>query len=86
MAAATKKQIKLTLAYDYGDGYRTYTITRKSNEEYSYGDLKQRINAVNANMPDYFAQSFISDYYSPTVKIAEAQYIETEEEVIYGHQ
>ena len=68
MAATSKTQIKLTMAYLYSDTYRNYTITRKSTEDYYYSDLKQRINALNANMPDYFAQSFISDEYDTAVK------------------
>lgn len=86
MAVTTKKQIKLTMAYEYSDQYRNYTITRKSTEAYYPTNLKQRINSLNANMPEYFKQTFISDAYDPATKIIGAQYIETDEEIIYGHQ
>lgn len=86
MAVTTKKQIKLIMAYEYSDQYRSYTITRKNTEPFYPVDLKTRINALNANMPEYFKQTFISDEYDPAIKIAEAQYIETNEEIIYGHQ
>lgn len=86
MAATSKTQIKLTFAYEYG-GYRAYTITKKNSEsDYYASDLKERINALNANAPDYFAQTFVSDDFSPFTKISEAQYITTQEEIIYGHQ
>lgn len=86
MAATSKTQIKLTMSYLYSDQHRNYTITRKSTGEFDPSDLKQRILILNANMPDYFAQTFISDEYDTATKIAEAQYIKTEEEIIYGHQ
>lgn len=86
MPATTKKQIKLTFQYEYGDR-RNYTITKKNPEnDYDASDLKQRINTVNANMPQYFSYSFTSDYQDPLEKITDAQFITTEEEVIYGHQ
>lgn len=86
MAATSKKQIKLTMSYLYSDQHRNYTITRKSTEEFYPSDLKQRILALNANMPDYFAQTFVSDEYDTAIKIVAGQYIETNEEIIYGHQ
>lgn len=86
MAATQKKQIKLVMSYEYSDQYRSYTITRKNTAAYYPTDLKTRINALNANMPEYFKQTFISDEYDPAIKIIEAQYIETDEEIIYGHQ
>lgn len=86
MAVTTKKQIKLTIAYEYSDQYRSYTITRKNTETYYPVDLKTRINALNTNMPEYFKQTFISDTYDPATKIIDAQFIEIDEEIIYGHQ
>lgn len=86
MAVTQKKQIKLVMSYEYSNQYRSYTITRKSTAAYYPTDLKQRINTLNANMPEYFKQTFISDEYDPAIKIIEAQYIETNEEIIYGHQ
>lgn len=86
MAVTTKTQIKLTFLYEYGLN-RTYTITKKNSESgYAAYVLKQRIGIVNANMPDYFAQTFISDEHDYLEKISDAQYITTQEEVIYGHQ
>lgn len=86
MAVTSKTQIKLSMEYLYSDIRRNYTITRKSTGEFDPSDLKQRILTLNANMPDYFAQTFISDEYDTAIKIAEAQFITTEEEIIYGHQ
>lgn len=85
MAVTTKKQIKLTIAYEYSNQCRSYTITRKNTEAYYPADLKQRINNLNANMSEYFKQTFISDAYDPATKIIDAQFIETDEEIIYGH-
>ena len=86
MAATSKAQIKLTMSYLYSDQYRNYTITRKNTAEFYPDELKQKILELNADMPDYFAQTFVSDEYDTAEKIIAAQYIETEEEIIYGHQ
>lgn len=86
MAVVEKEQIKLTFLYDGGDA-RTYTITKKnSGTDYDDSDLKERILKTNAAMPEYFSQTFVSEWLDPLVKISDAQYIITEEEIIYGHQ
>lgn len=46
--------------------------------------IKNKVLAINANMPEYFAQTFVSDNGSPCIMISGAQVIETEEEVIYS--
>ena len=46
--------------------------------------IKSKVLAINANMPEYFAQTFVSDNGSPCIMISGAQVIETEEEVIYS--
>lgn len=86
MAVTSKAQIKLTMSYLYSDQYRNYTITRKNTGEFYPDELKQKIIELNADMPEYFAETFVSDEYDTAVKIAAAQYIETNEEIIYGHQ
>lgn len=86
MAVTTKTQVKLTFLYDGGDT-RTYTITKKNSEAgYNSSVLKARILAVNANMPPYFSEAFVSEWIGYLTKISDAQYIITQEEVIYGHQ
>lgn len=47
-------------------------------------DIKNKVLAINANMPDYFAQTFVSDSGSPCIMISKAQYTITDEEVVYS--
>ncbi len=78
---ATTRQVVLTLAFrDATD--RNFKFN--GVEESVVVDIKSKVNAINDNMPPYFAQTFVSDNGAECIMISGAQVITTEEEVIYS--
>lgn len=78
---AITRQAVLTLAFrDATD--RTFKFNGIDPE--NVDAIKSKVNAINDNMPDYFAQTFVSDAGAECIMISGAQVITTEEEVIYS--
>lgn len=74
-------QVVLTLAFrDATD--RKFTFNGVDQSVLS--DVKDKVLAINANMPEYFAKTFVSDNGAECIMISGAQIITTEEEVIYS--
>lgn len=78
---ATTRQVVLTLAFrDATD--RNFKFN--GVEQSVLSSVKDKVLAINANMPAYFAQTFVSDNGAECIMISAAQIIITEEEVIYN--
>ena len=78
---ATTRQVVLTLAFkDATD--RNFKFN--GVEQSAIPNIKSKIQAINNNMPPYFAHTFVSDTGAECQMISAAQIITTEEEVIYS--
>ena len=65
----------------------TRNITFEGVEEDDLADIKSKIQSINANANNEFAnfyQTFISDDGEPVIKIESCKIISTQEEVIYS--
>lgn len=82
MAAIEVKSVKLTLAFQDAET-RTYTFN-DVDESLSPADVKDRVKAINTNMPEAFAVTFVSSTGARCVIIREAKVIWKREEVIYS--
>lgn len=75
-------EIKLTAVYeDYTS--RTYTFGTTNVE--ALGTVKTRAKALNANVPNYVKETFISDDGEPFARISAASITAKEETIVYGH-
>lgn len=78
---ATTRQVVLTLAFrDATDRNFKFNGVDAS----VVADIKDKIYAINDDMPEYFAKTFVSDNGADCIMISAAQIITTEEEVIYS--
>ena len=78
---ATNRQVVLTLAFrDAPDRNFKFNGVDQS----ALADVKSKIQAINDDMPSYFAHTFVSDSGAECIMISAAQIITTEEEVIYS--
>lgn len=77
----TEYNVAITLAYQDAEK-RTYTFSGVDPSE--LGEVKDRIIAINTNMPANFSQTFVSNGGASCVMIASAKIIVIEEEVIYN--
>lgn len=78
---ATNRQVVLTLAFrDATDRNFKFNGVDQS----ALADVKSKIQAINDDMPPYFAHTFVSDSGAECIMISAAQIITTEEEVIYS--
>lgn len=71
----------LKLAYQDATS-RNYTLSGVSTTAIS--QIKNKVIAINANMPENFARTFVSDIGARCVMISSARLVTTEEEVIYS--
>lgn len=60
---------------------RNYTLTGMDESAYPY--VRRKVQAINANMPTNFSQTFVSEYGSPCASISKAKIVNVQEEVIY---
>lgn len=81
MAVTTTKQVILTLAFKDATS-RNFKFTGVDNE--ALPDVKDKILAINADMPSTFATTFVSNGGASCVMIRAAQIITINEEVIYS--
>lgn len=78
---STNRQVVLTLAFrDATDRNFKFNGVDLS----AIADIKDKVNAINDNMPEYFSKTFVSDTGADCIMISGAQVITTEEEVIYS--
>lgn len=78
---STTRQVALTLAFkDATD--RTFKFN--GVEAANLSRVKAKVVAINANMPEHFAKTFVSDSGAECIMVSKAQIIVTEEEVIYN--
>ena len=78
---ATTHQAVLTLAFkDATD--RKFKFN--GVDESAISSIKDKVLAINADMPEYFAKTFVSDTGADCIMISAAEVITTEEEVIYN--
>ncbi len=77
----TTLSVVITLAYDDATR-RNYTFSGVAEEEIA--DVKDRILAINANMPANFRSTFVSEGGTQVKMIAAGKIITLEEEVIYN--
>lgn len=78
---ATTRQVVLTLAFrDATD--RNFKFNGVAST--ALPDVKDKVLAINENMPEYFAKTFVSDNGADCIMISAAKIIVTEEEVIYN--
>lgn len=79
----TTYQVILTLAFQDATS-RNFKFNGVDEEAVSYGNVKNKVKAINANMPPEFAMTFVSNSGSPCIMISAAQIIAIQEEVIYN--
>lgn len=78
---ATTRQVVLTLAFrDATDRNFKFNGVDQS----AISQIKDKVLAINDDMPEYFAHTFVSDTGAECIMISAAQIITTEEEVIYS--
>lgn len=73
--------VQITLAFQDSTS-RTYTFS--GVEEEAVPDVKDKILAINANMPEAFKRTFVSNAGAQCVMISAGKIISIEEEVIYN--
>lgn len=78
---ATTRQVVLTLAFRDATN-RNFKFN--GVEQSVLSSVKDKIKAINADMPPYFAHTFVSDIGAECIMISAAEIITTEEEVIYN--
>lgn len=71
----------ITLAFKDSTS-RNYTFS--GVEEEAVGDVKEKVQAINAAMPETFSRTFVSNDGAECVMISAARIVTTEEEVIYS--
>ena len=74
--------IKVQLTLVYSDA-TTRNLTFNGVEEEAIPDVKEKVQAINANMPAVVAATFVSANGAPVTMIRSAKIITTQEEVIY---
>jgi len=77
----TTINVAITLAFQDSTS-RTYTFS--GVEEEAVPDVKDKVLALNANMPDYFKRTFVSNAGASCVMISATKIISITEEVIYN--
>ena len=75
-------EIKLTAVF--GD-YTTRTYSFNTTDVSVLANVKPRIIALNANVPNYVKETFISDSGEQFARISAASITAKEEEIVYGH-
>lgn len=75
----TTFKLALTLAYQDMES-RTYTLSGVTNYP---NVIKTKVRALNANMPEAFRRTFVSNFGAQCTSIAKAKFITVEEEEIY---
>ncbi len=73
--------VVLTLAFQDSTS-RNYTFS--GVDETATPDVKDKVLAINANMPENFARTFVSNNGARCVMIADAKIVTIREEVIYS--
>lgn len=73
--------LAITLAFEDSTS-RTYNLSGVEESEVS--EIKDRILALKANMPENFKRTFVSNNGEQCTTIATAKIISVEEEVIYN--
>ena len=79
--ATTVHSVQLKLAYSDAT---SKTITFNDVDNQALYQVKDKVNAINANMPAPFANTFVSSTGAPCTMIAQAKIIVTTEDVIYN--
>lgn len=75
-------EYEASLKFMYDDATtRTYKFSPVSSADLN--GIRDKVKAINANVTDDLKQTFLSKDGSPFMRIAEASYTGTEEEVIY---
>lgn len=82
MPATTVKSVKIKLAFQDAST-RIYTFN-DVDENLVPAEVKEKVRAINANMPASFAVTFVSAGGAQCVMISEVQIIDKSEEVIYS--
>ena len=75
---------KVAIGVNYED-YTSRTYNFEVDQFPQTASIKSAIAAINANMPEYVKQTFISNDRAPLARIKTATFISSSEEVVYGH-
>lgn len=79
--ATTTYKVTITLAFSDAT---TRTINFNGVDEDNLIRVKSKVKALNANMPNSFAQTFVSTIGAPCTMINAAKIVGTTEDVIYS--
>lgn len=75
-------EIKLTAVYE---DYTSRTYTFGTSDAQALNNVKARVKALNANVPNYVKETFISDDGEPFARISAASITLKDETIVYGH-